>query len=477
MAMNISTINYDRRLTLLRWLVPISFSVVAIIYQLGPARWVHDTYGENIHYVVEILFFATVGPLLTFWSLSIVGKWLGEKELAEDQARMSERRLAAITSASADAIISTNMDGEIESWNRGARDLFGYNQDEILGTPIADLLAGESKVEMGWVLNTVQESGFIRGHETTCKDANGRVKIVELTATALEGSEGNPAGASVILRDITSRKKRDEEIRQLNLTLNQQVKDRTQELAEKVKALARANQELQALDQMRSEFVSLVSHQIRAPLTNMRGAVNQMQAGCGSINSTCANMFAILEQQVARLDRLVVNILNAAQIEAERLIVQLEPISVLPLVKQILKQTLAPSTERDVHVPTKPGIPMVYADRDRLAEALTNLLDNADKYSPAESPIEIDVRANQKEVVVSIRDSGPGLPEDDLERVFEKFYRADSSDSQSAYGYGLGLYVCRSLVEAQGGRVWAENHPSGGAVFSISLPVWREKHG
>ena len=330
---------------------------------------------------------------------------------------------------------------------------------------------------MGWVLNTVQETGFIRGYETTCKDSKGSVKIVELTATALERSTGEPRGTSVILRDVTTRKKRDEEILQLNLTLNQQVRERTQELAEKVKALAQANQELQVLDQMRSEFVSLVSHQIRAPLTNMRGAVDQMQSGCGSINSTCANMFTILEQQVSRLDRLVVNILNAAQIEAEQLMVQLEPISVLPLVTQVLKQTLARSTERMVHLPTKVGIPMVHADRDRLAEALTNLLDNADKYSPPAAPIEIDVRANQKEVVVSIRDSGPGLPEDDFERVFEKFYRADSSDSQSAYGYGLGLYVCRSLVEAQAGRVWAENHPNGGAVFSISLPVWREKHG
>jgi K+-sensing histidine kinase KdpD len=117
---------------------------------------------------------------------------------------------------------------------------------------------------------------------------------------------------------------------------------------------------------------------------------------------------------------------------------------------------------------------MVHADRDRLAEAMINLMDNADKYSPLASPIEVDVRANQNEVVVSIRDSGPGLPEEDIERVFKKFYRADSSDSQSTYGYGLGLYVCR---EAQGGRVWAENHPDGGAIFSISLPVWREQHG
>jgi PAS domain S-box-containing protein len=466
-------------LSLFRWLIPLSFSLIATTYQLGIAKWVHDTYGENTHYTIEILFFATVGPLLAFWVLSLIDRWLKEKDLAEDQARISERRLAAITSASADAIISTNLVGEIESWNRGAYDLFGYSEVEMLSSPISRLLAGEGSatVEMDWVMKQVRGSGFIRGYETTCRDVNGQLKMVELTATALEGISGEMGGTSIILRDITARKKRDEEIRQLNQTLNLQVRERTQELAEKVQALAQANQELQTLDQMRSEFVSLVSHQIRAPLTNMRGAVTQMQAGCGNINSICSNMFMILEQQVARLDRLVVNILNAAQIEAEQLQVQLEPISILPLVSQVFEQTLARPTDRTVHLPTKPGIPLIYADRDQLAEALTNILDNADKYSPPGAPIDINVRANQSDVVVSVRDSGPGLPEDDLERVFNKFYRPDSSDSQAVYGYGLGLYVCRSLVEAQGGQVWAENHPSGGAEFSISIPVWRENRG
>ena len=74
-----------------------------------------------------------------------------------------------------------------------------------------------------------------------------------------------------------------------------------------------------------------------------------------------------------------------------------------------------------------------------------------------------------------MRDHGPGLKQGDLQRVFEKFYRSDSSDSQPAYGYGLGLYVCRLLAEAQGGRVWVENHPEGGAVFSLALPVWQDE--
>jgi K+-sensing histidine kinase KdpD len=83
------------------------------------------------------------------------------------------------------------------------------------------------------------------------------------------------------------------------------------------------------------------------------------------------------------------------------------------------------------------------------------------------------VRADQTEVTVSVRDYGPGLRPSDLERVFDKFYRVDSSDSQPAYGYGLGLYVCQRLVTAQNGRIWAENHPDGGAVFAFTLPIWQ----
>src|SRR5207247_874423 len=126
---------------------------------------------------------------------------------------------------------------------------------------------------------------------------------------------------------------------------------------------------------------------------------------------------------------------------------------------------------RPFHVLTKPGLPLVFADRDRVAEVLANLLDNADKYSPAGKEVVIDVRADQTEVTLSVCDSGHGLPLGDLDRVFDKFYRPDNSDSQVAYGYGLGLYVCRQLVKAHGGRIWAENAPNGGAIFSFALPI------
>ncbi|MBI4316179.1 MAG: PAS domain-containing sensor histidine kinase, partial [Chloroflexi bacterium] len=127
--------------------------------------------------------------------------------------------------------------------------------------------------------------------------------------------------------------------------------------------------------------------------------------------------------------------------------------------------------KRRFHLPPKPGLPVAFADRDRTAEVLANLLDNADKYSPRDKEITVEMRADETEVTLSVRDGGPGIPPAELERIFDKFHRADGSDSQAAYGYGLGLYVCRRIVEAQGGRIWAENAPGGGAIFSFTLPV------
>jgi K+-sensing histidine kinase KdpD len=343
----------------------------------------------------------------------------------------------------------------------------------------ADLLGGgeAAQIESHWLCEAVRQAGFIRGNETTCIAAGGRRVNVDLTANLLRGNKGQPAGIAVVLRDITRRRHREEETRRLNATLNQQATERNDELAVKVQELGRANIELQKLDQTRSELVSLVSHQIRAPLTNMGGAVQRMQVDCGAINPTCARMFTIFEQQVDRLDRLVQDVLNASQLEAGEVSLQLEPISVMPIARQVANEIRAGTPGRTIHLVDKPGLPLVYADRDRVAEVLGNLLDNADKYSPPGVEIAVQIRADQTEVTVAVRDAGPGIPPRDLERVFDKFYRTDSSDAQAAYGYGLGLYVCRRLVEAQGGHIWAENHPDAGALFSFALPVWQEKDG
>ncbi len=465
-----------QRLAQLRWSLPLAIGLLAVLYEIGPGRWIHDVYGAASYFSLDILFYSTIAPLLTYWVLTRIGRWFDAKEQAAKQARASEQRLASVTAASADAILGLDAAGRIESWNRGAELIFGYAPNEIVGRPLAGLLApGEAaEVELQWLLASVRQAGFIRGHELAGRDAAGQPLALELTLTQLAGEAGQPLGFSAILRDVSERRRREAEIRRLNTSLSEQVAERTAELAEKVEQLARANAELRRLDQTRSEFVSLVSHQIRAPLSNMRGAVERMGVDCVAVNVTCARMFTIMNQQAERLDLLVRDVLSAARVEAGELVLHPEPISVLPLVQHVAEQMRARASNRPIRLPAKPGLPLVYADRDRVAEVLTNLLDNADKYSPPEREVFVDVRADQTEVTVMVQDAGPGLPASALEHVFDKFYRADNSDSQPAYGYGLGLYVCRRLVEAQGGRIWAENGPRGGAVFSFTLPVARD---
>lgn len=474
--MNLSNPKLNQRVKTLRWIVPVSFALTSIVFQLVIAIWVHENFGHTTHLWVENLFYGTAGPYLAYWVLGLINQWIEEKEQVEQQTRAMERRLASVTNASADAILSLDSNGIIESWNRGAENLFGSPAKEALYQPFTTLLSeGEAAdVEFNWLHQSVISGGFVQNYETICRGAKENKINVNLTATNLINDEGNHIGMSVILRDITARKQREKEIQELNVNLKAKVEEQTHELAMKVNQLAQVNTELVNLDKTRSEFVSLVSHQIRAPLTNMSGAIERIQMECPEMNNpTCNQMVGILEQQISRLDYLVQDVLTASAIESGKLQFHLEQISVMPVIKETIEQFSARNSNRPITLLDKPGLPLVYADRNRVIEVLTNLLDNADKYSPQGQEVIIEVRADQTEVVISVRDCGDGLSNDDIGRVFDKYYRTDSSDSQSAYGYGLGLFVCRRLVEGQGGRIWAENHKNGGGVFSFTLPTWK----
>ncbi len=127
---------------------------------------------------------------------------------------------------------------------------------------------------------------------------------------------------------------------------------------------------------------------------------------------------------------------------------------------------------REVHTTIADGLPPVQLDYLQIDQVLTNLIENAVRYTPADSPIEVDARVADEEILISIADRGPGIPVEDLERIFDKFYRViGTSRRGSIMGSGLGLAVCRGLVEAHGGHIWAENREGGGAVFRFTLPL------
>jgi len=265
-------------------------------------------------------------------------------------------------------------------------------------------------------------------------------------------------------------------VRQMNVELEGMVEDRTHTLEVAYQELADKNKELKELDRLKSEFVSLVSHELRAPLTNINGGLELILQFNTRLEPDLRNTLTILSQQSQRLTRLVENILDISMIEAGKLPMHLGAVAVLPLFKRVVMMLQAKSPRIVVRLPQDRPLPFVWADEDRLAEIFINLLDNAAKYSPEWAPITVNVEEEESHLLISVSDWGIGVPEDELTRIFDRFYRVDNRDSKEMYGYGLGLYMTKKLVEEQNGRIWVESVPGAGSQFYFTIPV-AENHG
>lgn len=276
-------------------------------------------------------------------------------------------------------------------------------------------------------------------------------------------------GLGWLLRNLDTQERAEAEIRRLNASLEQQVAERTLSLQQAYQELEKKNLELQTLDQLKSEFVSLVSHELSAPLTNINGGIELLLSG-SDLSPHCRDTLRIMGEQSQRLTHLVETILNISAIEARRWPLTPGPLAIPPLARGVARHMLSRVGRRQIQWQGADDLPFAWADEDSMAMVLTNLLDNAIKYSPDGSEIIVEAEATDDTVRIAVSDAGPGIPPDARERVFERFYRLDGRDNRQVYGYGLGLYVARLLVEAQEGQIWAEEHPPQGARIVVSLP-------
>ncbi len=258
-----------------------------------------------------------------------------------------------------------------------------------------------------------------------------------------------------------------------NDRLRETVRARTVELADTVAQLRAANDGLTRLDAARTEFLALVSHQVRAPLTNIRCAAEELLADAAATDRSTvadARLLALITGEVDALDRLVKLMLDATRVDSDSLLLQREATPIRPLLGEAVERVASSAKDRSFRIGDVAGLPLVVADRDRVLDVLVNILENAHKYSTPAGTVHLEASAvASSEVQVSVFDQGPGIATQDLAHVFDKFYRGQRADS--AYGHGLGLFICRRLVERQGGRIWAANQPTGGAVVSFTLPV------
>ena len=234
---------------------------------------------------------------------------------------------------------------------------------------------------------------------------------------------------------------------------------------------------LQRTDALRSALLSSASHDLRTPLASIKAAASSLLQDDVQWDEETRRGFAqAIEHETDRLNRLVGNLLDMSRIEGGALQSEKELYPIVELIHDVLGHMHFLLQDRVVQFSLPDDLPPVPLDYLQIDQVLTNLLENAVRYTPQDSPIEVSATVVADRVMVSIADHGPGIPPFDLERIFDKFYRVSGRKrtGSSSMGTGLGLAVCRGLVEAHGGRIWAENRPEGGAVFRFTLPLLAE---
>ncbi len=239
--------------------------------------------------------------------------------------------------------------------------------------------------------------------------------------------------------------------------------------------LEQINQELKEANQLKDRFLSMASHELKTPLTTIRGHAQislrrlSKQRDLPDELLTVRASLQKIDEQTYRLNTLLEDLLELSSIRAGKVKLRLRECDLGAICREVVEdQRMLTNRTVELDVPSMPV--KLRADPDRLNQVVINLLSNALKYSPPDSSVELCVGQLERVVTIRVHDSGPGIPKDQLERIFETFYRAPGTLTSSKNGWGLGLAICKDIIERHGGRVWCESQPGDGTTFIVELP-------
>jgi PAS domain S-box-containing protein len=343
----------------------------------------------------------------------------------------SEERFRSVVETAQDAIVNVDENGHIASWNYGAETIFGHTAEEAIGQLATLIIPGKAHQDHIDVFDSASQ-----GHaelppastEGTGIKKDGTEFPIELSLSNWHTKEGYFFTA--IMRDITERKK---------------------------------------LDQLKDELTSLVSHELRTPLTVIIGAVNTVLTEEDLLSAQ--EKHQLLNDAAAEaesLSHLLGNLLELSRVRAEQLVLHAEPVNTRTIVQNAIDKISKQTASNRFSLDFPKGLPPAYADPLRLERILYNLLDNAVKYSSPDSQIRIAAKPRGEQLVIGVKDQGQGISVKEQSRLFAPFQRLESN---AATGIGLGLLVCRRLVEAHGGRIWVESRPGRGSTFFFTIPL------
>jgi PAS domain S-box-containing protein len=357
--------------------------------------------------------------------------------IADRERRLGDAlvRHQAVFDSAIDGIITINESGSIESLNPAAERLFGYSAEALLHRHIMVLLPSGDAHEGSHPIRDLRRAllGIGQVREIDARRADGRTFPADVALSEMR--LGARRVIVAIVRDASERKR---------------------------------------VDRMKNEFVSTVSHELRTPLTSIAGSLGLLSGGAGgTLSDTAQRLISIAHRNSQRLIRLINDILDLEKIAAGKLTFAHAPVAMREVAAEAIEANQAYAQEHGVSVVLEPGSvdSIVVGDRDRLMQVVTNLLSNAIKFSSAGGTVRVSIAPLKDMIRLSVADNGPGIPVEFRERVFMKFAQADTSDTRSKGGTGLGLAVAKELVERHDGRLSFETQVGRGTVFHVDLPA------
>lgn len=359
------------------------------------------------------------------------------------QTLQPQALLAAIVANSDDAIVSKTLDGVILSWNAGAERIFGFTADEMVGQHITRLIPPERHNEEPALLELLRRGERIDHFETVRLTKDGRRIDISLTVSPVRDATGIIIGASKIARDITQRKQIEEALR--------------------------------LADQRKDEFLAVLAHELRNPLAPIRNSLHILRLTTRN-NPTADRVSEMMERQVNHMVRLVDDLLEVSRISRGKIELRKERIELSAILRNAVETSQPLIEERghqlSISIPPEPLT--MQGDSVRLAQVFANLLNNAAKYTDPGGQIELNVRRNGSEVIVSVRDNGIGIEPEMVHRVFELFTQINLQTPQPQGGLGIGLHLAKSLVELHGGSIEATSDGTNqGSEFIVRLTLDR----
>lgn len=382
-----------------------------------------------------------------------------EKIHAEDRLRVLMRQSNSILESIGDGIYSLDLEGKVTVVNPAATQMLGYRSDEMLGRTMHDLIhhtKADGKPHL-WQDSAIQQS-------------LAKLETTRVSTEVFWRKDGTSFPVEYVARpqiDATSREAKQAEKAGLPPSGK----------AVGVVVAFTDTTERRALERLKDEFVSTVSHELRTPLTSLRAALGLIQSGTlSSRPEQTKQMLDIAIGNTDRLVRLVNDILDLERISSGKAQLHYTMCSMGDLMRGAVSLKQQEATKAALELTVDAGDVTVWADPDRIIQAVANLISNAIKFSPRGSSIALTATARSEEAVMEVRDTGPGIPEDKLEQIFDRFRQVDSSDSRMMGGTGMGLAICKSIVKQHGGRIWAESRPGAGSSFFFTLPTKASGH-